>query len=167
MFEFTNDLVDILGNIEAGKCDTIDFYCDPRPDQILALKIADIAVGSGAFLVETCRQLAEVLVVAWHHYDCTPPIPPDEDEVLLAKRTVAQKCLYGVDRNAMAVDLIKLSLWLATLAKNHPFTFLDHSIRCGDSLVGLARPRQFTPFGRGGRIPCRAASLSLNFSHRL
>jgi hypothetical protein len=117
----------------------------PRPEHILALKVADIAVGSGAFLVETCRQLAEVVVVAWHHHDCAPPIPPDEDEVLLAKRTVAQKCLYGVDRNPMAVDLTKLSLWLATLAKNHPFTFLDHSIRCGDSLVGLTR-RQISRF---------------------
>ena len=78
-------------------------------------------------------------MIAWHQHDRTPPIPPDEDEVLLAKRTVAQKCLYGVDRNPMAVDLTKLSLWLATLAKNHPFTFLDHSIRCGDSLVGLTR----------------------------
>src|SRR6516162_732188 len=117
----------------------------PRPEHILALKVADIAVGSGAFLVEACRQLAEVLVVAWHHHDCTPPIPPDEDEVLLAKRTIAQKCLYGVDRNPMAVDLTKLSLWLATLAKNHPFTFLDHSVRCGDSLVGLTR-RQISRF---------------------
>jgi hypothetical protein len=117
----------------------------PRPEQILALKVADIAVGSGAFLVETCRQLAEALLVAWHHHDCTPPISPDEDELLLAKRTVAQKCLYGVDRNPMAVDLTKLSLWLATLAKHHPFTFLDHCIRCGDSLVGLTR-RQIVRF---------------------
>jgi hypothetical protein len=112
---------------------------NPKPEQILALKIADIAVGSGAFLVETCRQLAETLVGAWHYHDCTPQIPPDEDEVLFAKRAIAQKCLYGVDRNPMAVDLSKLSLWLATLAKDHPFTFLDHSIRCGDSLVGLTR----------------------------
>src|SRR5262249_50318718 len=97
-------------------------------------------------LVILCAlQLAEVLVVAWHHHNCTPPIPPDEDEVLLAKRTVAQKCLYGVDRNPMAVELTKLSLWLATLAKNHPFTFLDHSIRCGDSILGLTR-RQISSF---------------------
>jgi hypothetical protein len=46
--------------------------------------------------------------------------------------------MYGVDKNPMAVDLAKLSLWLATLAKGHPFTFLDHSLRCGDSLVGLS-----------------------------
>src|SRR5262249_2056225 len=60
-------------------------------------------------------------------------------------RLVAQRCLYGVDKNPMAVDLAKLSLWLATLAKDHPFTFLDHALRCGDSLVGLTR-RQIADF---------------------
>ena len=52
---------------------------------------------------------------------------------------MAQRCLYGVDKNPMAVDLAKLSLWLATLAKDHPFTFLDHALKCGDSLVGLTK----------------------------
>src|SRR5215813_6218492 len=61
----------------------------------------------------------------------------DEDAELHAKRLVAQRCLYGVDKNPLATDLAKLSLWLATLAKEHPFTFLDHSLRAGDSLVGL------------------------------
>lgn len=111
----------------------------PAPAQILELKVCDPAVGSGAFLVEACRQLAEHLVAAWHAHGELPTIPPDEDEVLLARRLVAQRCLYGVDRNPMAVDLAKLSLWLATLAKDHPFTFLDHSLRAGDSLVGLSR----------------------------
>ncbi len=111
----------------------------PRPEQILALKICDPAMGSGAFLVEVCRQLAEALVEAWHFHNCVPMLPPDEDEVLHARRLIAQHCLYGVDKNPMAVDLSKLSLWLATLAKDHPFTFLDHSLRCGDSLVGLSR----------------------------
>ena len=96
-------------------------------------------MGSGAFLVEACRQLADHLVVAWQRHGGMPPVPPDEDELLLAKRLVAQKCLYGVDKNPMAADLAKLSLWLATLAKDHPFTFLDHSLRSGDSLVGLGR----------------------------
>jgi hypothetical protein len=112
---------------------------NPTPAQILDLKICDPAMGSGAFLVEACRQLAELLVVAWQRHGGMPPIPPDEDELLLAKRLVAQKCLYGVDKNPMAADLAKLSLWLATLAKDHPFTFLDHSLRAGDSLVGLTR----------------------------
>lgn len=111
----------------------------PTPPQILELKICDIAVGSAAFLVETCRQLADVLVRAWRVHGGRPALPPDETEELLAMRTIAQRCLYGVDRNPMAVDLAKLSLWLATLAKDHPFTFLDHAIRCGDSLVGLTR----------------------------
>ena len=102
-------------------------------------------MGSGAFLVEACRQLGDVLVKAWHLHDQVPRIPPDEDEVLHARRLIAQRCLYGVDKNAMAVDLAKLSLWLATLAKDHPFTFLDHALRHGDSLVGLTR-KQITEF---------------------
>jgi hypothetical protein len=117
----------------------------PPPAQILELKICDIAVGSAAFLVETCRQLGDALVKAWRHHGGRPTLPDDETEELLAMRIIAQRCLYGVDRNPMAVDLAKLSLWLATLAKDHPFTFLDHAIRCGDSLVGLTR-RQIEDF---------------------
>ena len=111
----------------------------PTPEQILDLKVCDPAMGSGAFLVEACRLLGDELVKAWHVHDCVPVIPPDEDELLHARRLVAQRCLYGVDKNPMAVDLAKLSLWLVTLAKDHPFTFLDHSMRCGDSLVGLTQ----------------------------
>jgi len=112
----------------------------PHPWQILELKVCDPAMGSGAFLVETCRQLGDELIKAWYAHDMIPAdIPPDEDEVLYARRTVAQRCLYGVDKNIMAVDLAKLSLWLVTLAKDHPFTFLDHALRHGDSLVGLTR----------------------------
>lgn len=118
---------------------------DRTPDQILDLKVCDPAMGSGAFLVEACRQLGDQLVEAWHRHRCVPALPPDEDEILHARRLVAQRCLYGVDKNPLAVDLSKLSLWLATLAKDHPFTFLDHSLRAGDSLVGLTR-RQIENF---------------------
>ena len=108
------------------------------PADVLALKICDPAMGSGAFLVEACRQLATRLVAAWaRHQGTRPPIPADEDEDLLARRLVAQRCLYGVDRNPLAVDLARLSLWLATLARDHEFTFLDHALKSGDSLVGL------------------------------
>ncbi len=109
----------------------------PRPERILKLKICDPAMGSGAFLVEACRQLGDALVDSWHAHDAVPPIPPDEDETIHARRLVARNCLYGVDRNEVAVDLAKLSLWLTTLAKDHPLTFLDHALRHGDSLVGL------------------------------
>ena len=109
------------------------------PDQILSLKVLDPAMGSGAFLVEACRQLADALVKAWEAHDVRPEVPADEDALLYAKRLVVQRCLYGVDRNELAAELGKLSLWLATLAREHEFTFLDHCIRHGDSLVGLDR----------------------------
>ncbi len=131
----------------------------PTPEQILSLKICDPAMGSGAFLVETCRQLAQHLLDAWERRDmlrtasstdlpavqsAPPPeaqavviVPSDEDPLLHARRLVAQRCLYGVDRNPFAVNLAKLSLWLVTLAKAHSFAFLDHALKHGDSLVGL------------------------------
>lgn len=111
----------------------------PRPEDLLDLKVCDPAMGSGAFLVETCRQLGEALVESWQAHDCVPSIPPDEDERIHARRLVAQRCLYGVDRNPLAVDLAKVSLWLVTLARDHALTFVDHALRHGDSLVGLTR----------------------------
>ena len=111
----------------------------PRPEQILEIKVCDPAMGSGAFLVEVCRQLGDALVEAWHAHAELPKIPPDENETVFARRLIAQRCLYGLDRNPTAVDLAKLSLWLVTLAKDHPLTFLDHALRHGDALVGLSR----------------------------
>src|SRR5208337_4324493 len=133
---------------------------NPRPEQILELKVCDPAMGSGAFLVEVCRQFAQALLKSWaDHPDPSREKPPaEETPETYAKRLIAQRCLYGVDKNPMAVDLSKLSLWLATLAKSHPFTFLDHALRCGDSLVGLDRT-QLT----GGVIPKSAhAALRLD-----
>ena len=115
-----------------------DLGATPTPKQILDLKVCDPAMGSGAFLVEACRQLAEELVKAYDFHG-RPEVPPDEDILLYAQRQVAQHCLYGVDKNPFAVDLGKLSLWLATLARDHSFTFLDYAIQHGDSLVGLSR----------------------------
>jgi hypothetical protein len=111
----------------------------PTPEAILDLKVCDHAMGSGAFLVESCRQLADQLVEAWKVHGGRPEVPPDEDELVFARRLVAMRCLYGVDRNPMAVDLAKVSLWLVTLARDHALTFLDHALRHGDSLVGLSR----------------------------
>ena len=118
---------------------------DARPADVLELKVLDPATGSGAFLVEACRQLAARLVEAWSTHGGPPPLPADEDELLHARRLVAQRCVYGVDRNPMAIDLARLSLWLITLARDHEFTFIDHALRHGDSLVGLTR-RQIEGF---------------------
>lgn len=126
--------------------------------ELLELKICDMACGSGAFLVQTARYMAERLLEAWDNAKKanpnTPGITPEgmpstgkTNEALIpddpaerktyAMRIIAQRCLYGVDKNPLAAEMAKLSLWLLTLAKDKPFEFLDHSIRCGDSLVGL------------------------------
>ncbi len=110
-----------------------------RPEQLLELKVCDPAMGSGAFLVEVIRQLADRLVDSWRRGNTMPELPRDEDPVLHARRLIAQKCIYGVDKNPLAVDLARLSIWLVTFAKEHPFTFVDHALRHGDSLVGLSR----------------------------
>ena len=118
---------------------------NPRPEEILDLKILDPATGSGAFLVEAGRQLAERLVASWNYHGAPTDLPADEDLFLHARRLVTQRCLYGVDKNPMAIDLARLSLWLSTLARDHEFTFVDHTLRHGDSLVGLTR-RQIEAF---------------------
>ena len=117
----------------------------PTSEQLLDLKVCDPAMGSGAFLVEVCRQLGHRLVESWHHYGTLPDEATGEDDLVLARREVARRCLYGVDRNPVAVDLAKMSLWLATLAQDLPLTFLDHALRHGDSLVGLTT-RQIASF---------------------
>lgn len=109
----------------------------PTSERLLNLKICDPAMGSGAFLVEACRFLADQVVAAWTREGVLKGAGKDEDVVMRARRLVAQRCLYGVDKNPWAVNLAKLSLWLVTLAKAEPFTFLDHALKCGDSLVGL------------------------------
>ena len=133
-----------------------------EPRELLALKVADIAMGSGAFLVQVVRWLGDRLVEAWdrcahraeegvvlaqpHGEPSADPgqdlLVPFEDRdamVLWARRQVASRCVYGVDKNPLAVEMAKLSLWLVTLSRDHPFTFLDHALKCGDSLVGVSR----------------------------
>jgi hypothetical protein len=109
---------------------------DKSADEILRLRVLDPAMGSGAFLVGACRYLARAVEEnliregRWHAADVSTG-----DRAAL-RREVAQRCLYGVDINPMAVQLARLSLWLATLASDKPLTFLDHHLVVGDSLVG-------------------------------
>lgn len=142
------------------------------PVELLDLKICDPAMGSGAFLVQVCRWLAERLVEAWSHAEVSgkyltangevlekagdkEPLPRDpETRMVIARRLIAERCLYGVDLNPLAVELAKLSVWLVTLAKGRPFGFLDHNLHCGDSLLGINRLDQITelnmkPGGKG------------------
>lgn len=129
---------------------------------LLNLKICDPAMGSGAFLVQACRWLGERLVEAWAYEECAgkvmtidgevlevladaEPMPNQiEDRLVIARRLVAERCVYGVDINPLAVELAKLSIWLVTLAKGRPLGFLDHNLRHGDSLLGIHRLDQIT-----------------------
>ncbi len=133
----------------------------PPPERILDLKVCDPAMGSGAFLVEACRQLGGALVESWRAHRAMPALPPDESETVFAMRAVARRCLYGVDRNPAAVDLAKLSLWLATLARDHPLTFLDHALRAGDSLVGLSHRQIVETFHWEGDRPGFSLGLEM------
>jgi hypothetical protein len=103
---------------------------------ILRLRIVDPAMGSGAFLVAACQHLARAYEAAVVREQQLRDHEIGERERADFRRLVARHCLYGVDRDPMAVHLARLSLWLATLARDVPLTFLDHHLRVGDSLVG-------------------------------
>lgn len=105
---------------------------------ILDLKVADIAAGSGAFLVAAARYLAERLVEAWVAEGISESAPADAEELRRqALREVIARCLYGADINPMAIEMCKLSLWLISMDKTKPFSFVDDKVFCGNSLLGL------------------------------
>lgn len=108
---------------------------DPTPAQLLALKVCDPAMGSGAFLLEVCRQLGERLERAWQRHG-GPPVASDIPRADLARLYVARRCVHGVDKDPCAVELARLSHWLLTRAAAPPAAFAG-ALRCGDALVGL------------------------------
>ena len=110
------------------------------PADILNLKIADIACGSGAFLVAAARFLADRLVEAWIADDLA--LVGRKDLRTLAIREIVAKCLYGADINEMAIEMCKLSLWLVSLDRDLPFSFVDDKVFLGNSLLGLTDIKQ-------------------------
>jgi len=109
---------------------------DAAPERILQLRIVDPAMGSGAFLVAACRFLAAAYESSLVRHGGCHASDIGEAERVTIRRTVAERCLYGVDLNPMAVQLARLSLWLCTLAADRPLSFLDHRLQIGDSLLG-------------------------------
>ena len=130
---------------------------DPHPARLLTLKIADPATGSGHFLVEACRYLGEALLTACRVcderglHDRIAALSDPDDTIApylpsrgysegraraICRRLVAVHCLYGCDRNTLAVELAKVSLWLESYAEGLPLTFLDHRLVYGDALTG-------------------------------
>jgi hypothetical protein len=151
-----------------------------RPEEILQLGVCDPAMGSGHFLVGACRRLAEHLLVAYKtryaeesaraeangreryqhellleagiHAELAAVWGNEPAELAVCRRLVAFHCIYGVDRNPLAVELARVSLWLATAASDHPLTFLNHRLVCGDSLLGMTIEDLLRAFSiRGGK----------------
>lgn len=136
-----------------------------KPEEILALKVCDPAMGSGSFLVAALRFLTDALYESLHyhgrieehdgstlcqliygersHVSLVEPLPipvshPEFEERLKArlKRHVVERCIYGVDFDPLAVELSRLSLWVETMDRSLPFGFLDHKLKHGNALVG-------------------------------
>jgi type I restriction-modification system DNA methylase subunit len=103
-----------------------------KVDAVLAIKVLDPAMGSGHFLVEATEYMARFLV----ELNIQAASVLKEAELAYWKRRVVQSCIYGVDVNPLAVELAKLSLWLSTVAKDRPLSFLDHHVRTGNALLG-------------------------------
>jgi hypothetical protein len=138
---------------------------DPA-EQLLNLKICDPAMGSGHFLVSLVDYMADQVITAMAEAaaqvtfgDYISPLiariaairttilrnagergwtvaPEQLDDRHIVRRMVLKRCIYGVDKNIMAVELAKVALWLHTFTVGAPLSFLDHHLRCGDSLFG-------------------------------
>lgn len=126
------------------------------PEEILALKVCDPAMGSGSFLVAALRVLTDAVLESLHTHgriehtesaggrvrlrcDLLPDADRDQpiDHIeAIVRRAVVEHCLYGVDIDQLAVELARVSLWVETLDKRLPFTFLDHKLRPGNALLG-------------------------------
>jgi type I restriction-modification system DNA methylase subunit len=106
--------------------------------KLLSIKILDLAMGSGHFLVEATDYIAREIIHAKEiaRREDLESEEVAENDIHWARREVVRNCIYGVDLNPMAVELAKLSLWLTTVAANKPLSFLDHHLRCGNSLIG-------------------------------
>ncbi|MGW4051430.1 Eco57I restriction-modification methylase domain-containing protein [Streptomyces sp. NPDC004779] len=144
---------------EVGPLQTADEskWVPKSADQILELKVADIAMGSAAFLVAACRYLGDRLLEAWARegneravafrdgraVETVTAVDAESDPVVTeARREIIEHCLYGADINPMAVEMAKLSLWLVSMDPERPFTFLDDRLVAGDSLLGISSMEQ-------------------------
>lgn len=146
--------------------ETDDGLLPKTPEEILEIKVCDPAMGSGSFLVAALRYVTDALAnslvyhdrlgdeaqsttvtlpvgepASGHAYEELLPVRREDDRfdsLLKARlaRHVVERCIYGVDVNPMAVELARLALWVETLDRDLPFEFLDHKLKCGNSLVG-------------------------------
>ncbi len=144
----------------------LEKWTPKKPEEILKLKVCDPACGSGSFLLAGLRFLSQALLSSLRHHgrihdhagravidlikaennghflasEALPCRPEDDDFELRTKailrRYIVERCIYGVDLDPLAVELCRLSLWIETLDRRLPMTFLEHKVKCGNSLVG-------------------------------
>jgi type I restriction-modification system DNA methylase subunit len=105
-------------------------------DQILGLRVLDPAMGSGHFLVAATEYLARAYGAAFIREGKGKNSVMSDEDFVHYKRTIAERCIYGIDINEMAVELAKLSMWLFTMDKGRPLSFLNHHLKCGNALIG-------------------------------
>lgn len=120
-------LVPVINNALTGK-----HTIEEKEQALLDLKVADIACGSGAFICAALEKMGEQLALI----RMGDEERPTEDQLREAKRDVLLHCIYGVDLNPMALELAKFSLWITASLPDMPLTFLDHKLKCGNSLIG-------------------------------
>lgn len=157
--------------------EALDPMADGKPPkEILSLKVLDPAMGSAHFLVGATRRLAGHLLASYRREvvrlrQQNPGEETTEDDLLVladvpdeliqvwgsadeerelavCRLIVAGNCIYGVDKNPLAVDLAKVSLWLVTAASQFPLSFVDHRLQCGDSLLGIPAAEVVRPWIR-------------------
>ena len=119
--------------------------CGNDAEKILALKVLDPSMGSGHFLVKMVDVMAWRLTLNCKPLDKTVLDDNGPEEYTYWKRQVVENCIYGIDFNPMAVELAKVALWLHTASYGHSLSFLDHHLKCGNSLVGASLTRIARP----------------------
>ncbi len=104
---------------------------------LLSIKVCDVACGSGHILLNAARRIAQTLATVRSGEE-----QPSPEVLRPAIRDVISRCIYGVDKNPLAVELCKVALWLEAHNPGEPLSFLDHRIKCGDAIVGLAHMQE-------------------------
>lgn len=102
-------------------------------EKVLTLSVLDPAMGSGHFLVNAANLLANFITELLNEAGIEGTL---ETGTAYWRRWVVENCIFGVDLNPLAVELAKLSLWILSMARNQPLSFLNHHLKCGNSLVG-------------------------------
>ena len=110
---------------------------EQKEEALLSIRVVDPACGSGHFLLAAARRIAQELARVRTGED-----EPSPEPVRQALRDVIARCVYGVDLNPLAVDLCRVALWMEAQVPGKPLTFLDHHIRCGNSLIGVHDMKQ-------------------------